>query len=132
VPPPPPEITIRALEPLDSSLSGRRLFAWQPNAISLAPNQYFELVFWPVEGDPMIDGFGPVGSIKETEVLVDVEQMADRLPQLERNRSYYWGVLLVELEPYRRITHLGTGSQFVIPGGGSDSSDDCPGCGGRG
>jgi hypothetical protein len=120
---------------MDSSLSGRRIFAWQPSGLTLAPNQYYELVFWPVEGDPMADGFGPVGSIKDTSVTVDLDQVADRLPQLERNRNYYWGVLLVELEPYRRITHLGTGNQFLVPGGaggGSDGGDDCPGCGGRG
>ena len=134
--PPPPGAAISALEPLDSSLTGRRAFSWQPSGLTLEPNQYYELIFWPIEGDPMADGFGPVGSIKETSVLVDLEQVADRLPQLERNRNYYWGVLLVELEPYRRIMHLGTGNQFLVPGGGggggNDGGDDCPGCGGRG
>lgn len=87
----------------------------------------------------MAGGFGPIGSIKTTSATVDLDAAADSLPQLDRNRDYYWGVLLVELEPYRRIAHLGTGSQFQIPGAGGGSSgsgsggggEPCPGCGGR-
>ena len=134
---PPSGAAVTSLLPMEAALSGRRVFSWQPVNLTLAANQYYELVFWPAEGTAMVDGFGPVGSIKKTSVEVNMESTANNLAQLDYNRDYVWGVLLVELEPYRRIAELGAGSHFQIPGGGSGSTASptdpptCPGCGGR-
>ncbi|MCB9137930.1 MAG: protein kinase [Caldilineaceae bacterium] len=131
---PPPGAAVTGLSPMEATLSGRRVFSWQPVNLTLASNQYYELVFWPAEGTAMNDGFSPVGANKNTSIEVDLEKSADAMGQLERNRDYFWGVLLVELEPYRRVAELGVGSRFQIPSDGDPSPRDpppCPGCGGR-
>jgi hypothetical protein len=93
-------------------LQGRRTFRWS-TIVTLAENQYFELVFWPVGRDPMGNSFGPAGSIKETTLSVDLDKSADILPHLfQSGQDYEWGVLLVELNPYRRLQYLGGGHRF--------------------
>ena len=85
----------------------------------------------------MRDGFGPVGSIKETAVTVDLDRAADALAQLEYGKDYLWGVLLVEIDPsYRRLSVLATGARFQLSGsggggGGASETGACEGCGGR-
>ena len=119
-------------------MSGRREFVWQSN-LTLSGNQYYELIFWPAGGDPMSQGFGPVGSFKETKTSVDLDKAIEAIPQFEFGKEYEWGVLLVELEPsYRRIAHLATGSKFVVSGaggggsGGSSGGSSCCEWGGKG
>ena len=81
----------------------------------------------------MANGFGPVGATKESAVTVDLDATVANLAQLEYGKQYLWGVLLVELQPsYRRLGHLGTGSQFQVSGGGGGGGGEVcvgPGCG---
>lgn len=73
----------------------------------------------------MSQGFGPVGSTKETRVTVDLEKAVESIPGFDFGKDYEWGVLLVELAPtYRRVAHLETGSRFVVAGasGGGDGN----------
>lgn len=97
----------------------------------MAENQYFELVFWPAGSDPMSSSFGPAGSIKETALTVDLDKTADVLPHLfQSGQDYQWGVLLVELNPYRRLQYLGGGHRFRFErssgGGGSGGGGGPP------
>lgn len=70
----------------------------------------------------MGQGFGPVGAGTGSEVVVNLDKTADALPQLlVSGQDYEWGVLLVELNPYRRLRYLGGGHRFRFErsGGGS-------------
>ena len=98
--------------PLDSILQGQYTFYWQSN-LELDTNQYYELIFWSAGSDPLSTGFGPVGARKELAVDVDLDRTADTLPHLfQSGGDYQWGVLLVELNPYRRLSYLGGGQKF--------------------
>lgn len=117
------------LEPTDVVLKGRRIFRWSTD-VTLAENQYFELVFWPAGREAMGSGFGPAGSSKETTFTVDLDKTADTLPNLfQSGQDYEWGVLLVELNPYRRLQYLGGGHRFRFErssGGGGGGSAPAP------
>lgn len=122
--------SVTLVEPLDAVLQGRRTFRWSTN-VTLAENQYFELVFWPVGRDPLGSSFGPAGSIKETTLTVDLDKTADVLPHLfQPGQDYEWGVLLVELNPYRRLQYLGGGQRFRFErssgGGGGGGGGSAP------
>lgn len=120
------------LEPTDAVLKGRRAFRWSTD-VTLAENQYFELVFWPAGRDAMGSGFGPAGSSKEAAITVDLDRTADTLPNLfQSGQEYEWGVLLVELNPYRRLLYLGGGQRFRFErssgggGGGAPAPTNTP------
>ncbi|MEM7129526.1 MAG: protein kinase [Chloroflexota bacterium] len=106
----PPNASVTLLGPFDPILRERVVFSWQSN-ITLQGNQYYELVFWEPGQDVMAHSFGPVGAKTETTVSVNLDAASDAIPQFASGRDYQWGVLLVELNPYRRISHLG-GSQL--------------------
>lgn len=80
----------------------------------------------------MAQGFGPVGAKKDNQVSVNLDKAVEAIPQLQYGQEYEWGVLLVTLEPYRRLSHLGTGSRFQIAssggggGGGGGGSPPVP------
>ena len=77
----------------------------------------------------MATGFGPVGAKKEIAVEVNLDSTADTLPHLLRSGAdYQWGVLLVELNPYVRLTYLGGGHQFRYErsGGGGGGGGSAP------
>ncbi|MCE7988440.1 MAG: serine/threonine protein kinase [Caldilinea sp. CFX5] len=125
-------VVLRA--PLEGVLQGRHTFRWE-TTVTLAENQYFEMVFWPTGRDPMSSGFGPAGSTKETALTVDLDKTADVLPQqFQSGQDYQWGVLLVELNPYRRLLYLGGGHHFRFErnsgggggGGGGDGGAPVP------
>ncbi|MBV7338471.1 hypothetical protein KFU94_61665 [Chloroflexi bacterium TSY] len=103
--------SVELVEPLDSILSGRRTFAWRTD-IQLAPNQAFEMIFWEVGTDPLIDGFSPVDAGKEKAVSVDLQKAARSLTQLKSGQEYHWGVLLVTTRPYQRLQFLGATHRF--------------------
>lgn len=96
-------------------LSGRRVFRWN-TTITLKDNQYFEMVFWPVGQDPLRASFGPAGSVKTSEISVDLDKAAQTLPPdlLVYGHEYQWGVLLVEINPYKRLQYLGGGQHFYF------------------
>lgn len=93
------------LRPLETELGGRQEFEWWAN-FALGPNQAFDLVFWEPNGDPMRDEFSLVAATKASVVSIDLENALAFMLQLRTERHYKWGVLLVELTPYRRIQFL--------------------------
>jgi uncharacterized protein YraI len=104
---------VTLLEPLEPALCGRRTFRWiGPSQIE--PNQMFELVFWPSGGDPVSDGFSPVGAQRTSEVDVDLSAAAEYLDMLMNGKDYEWGILLVGTDPYERIRYLGGGHPFRL------------------
>jgi uncharacterized protein YraI len=119
--------TLTLLQPLDARLFGRRSFRWQ-TSITLEPNQGFELVFWEAGQDPLAKGFGLVGPKTESAVDVDLDKMDLLLPQLQSGKEYAWGVLLVQIRPYRPLQYLGGGHRFLFgapaSAGGSDGGGD--------
>ena len=97
--------------------------------VTLAENQYFELVFWQPGEDPMGPSFSPVGAGKESSYTVDLDKASEILSALLiSGREYEWGVLLVELNPYHRLRYLGGGHRFLFQhtGGGGGSSGGGP------
>lgn len=118
---------VSLIEPLENPLSGRRIFRWSTN-VTLDANQAFELIFWPDGGDPMVDGFGPVGVTTSTQIEVNLDKSIDILPQLQAGRAYRWGVLLVTQSPYVRIQYLGGTHLFRVEsaGGGGGSPTPTP------
>jgi hypothetical protein len=115
------------LQPLDARLYGRRSFRWQTN-VALKPNQGFELIFWEVGQDPLTKGFSLVGPKTESAADVDLDKLGMLLPQLKPNKEYGWGVLLVQLRPYRPLQYLGGGHRFLFgpppPAGSGDGGGD--------
>ena len=70
----------------------------------------------------MAQSFGPVGANDQIAVSVDLDKASNAIPQFSAGRDYQWGVLLVELNPYRRLRYLGGGHTFRFErtgGGGS-------------
>ena len=126
----PPSGSVTLLAPLDATLKGRHTFRWQTTA-TLGTGQLFEMVFWEAGKQPMQDSFGPIGAQAATEVFADLDKVANILPNLLiSGRDYQWGVLIVELNPYRRILYLGGGHQFRFErsggGGGGDGGGPAP------
>ena len=119
-------VTLRSA--LDAELKGKLTFLWDTN-VRLGDNQRFEMVFWPAGKDPIINGFGPTGAVTTTSVTVNLDEAAAVLPdQLQYDKEYEWGVLLVELNPYHRLQYLGGGHHFIFKrsGGGSTSDSSTP------
>ncbi|MEZ4709939.1 MAG: SUMF1/EgtB/PvdO family nonheme iron enzyme [Caldilineaceae bacterium] len=114
---------VTLLGPLETTLKGRQTFRWTSNII-LDAGQYYEMVFWPVGRDPMINGFSPVGASVENQVSTDLDMAGRSLSHLLiAGQEYEWGVLLVELNPYHKLQYLGGGHRFRFEyssgGGGS-------------
>jgi len=104
--------SVTLLEPLEKTLQGRLTFRWQVTN-PLNPGQYYEVVFWPADSDPIQAGFGIVESTVRDFVTVDLDAVAASLPHLLRpGESYVWGVLLVEREPYTRKQLLSNNWRF--------------------
>lgn len=77
----------------------------------------------------MSASFGPAGSVKASEISVDLDKAAQTLPPdlLVYGNEYQWGVLLVEINPYKRLKYLGGGQRFYFGGvagsGGGQGND---------
>ena len=99
--------------------------------MTLGDDQYFEMVFWPAGEDPMTNSsFSPAGASKATEVTVNLDKFAEAKPGLlQHDKVYEWGVLLVELNPYRKLHYLGGGHHFTFKrsgGGGGGGTSPTP------
>jgi uncharacterized protein YraI len=111
--PPPTGKSVTLISPLTAQFDGRQEFEWQAN-FALAPDQFFELVFWEPGQDPMLNSFSPVGASTATRVLVNLTKARASLSQLRLGADYQWGILLVTLHPYRRLQYLGGGHPFQL------------------
>jgi len=121
------------IKPLEARFRGRQTFQWQTQT-PLAANQAYELVFWEPGQDPLSQGFSILGGKPESTVQADLDKLSTILPQLQLGKEYQWGVLLVQMRPYRRLQYLGGGHRFVFSGieaqsgdsGGSTSAEEAP------
>lgn len=102
---------ITLIRPLDATLRGRVTFEWL-SKIPLDTTQAFEPVLWLPSQDPLENGFGLAAASSATTISIDLDQAADRLPQLQAGRDYKWGVLVVNRNPYQRLIFLGAEHQF--------------------
>jgi hypothetical protein len=127
--PSPPQTSSTSLtlvRPLETVLRGRLTFEWKTDIV-LASNQAFEMILWQAGQDPMAHGFSPVGAGAASVVSVNLDKAAESLPHLlESGNVYQWGVLLVEVNPYRRLQYVGGGHQFRFAGVGSVTLPDLP------
>lgn len=116
--------SVTLLAPANGASSDQNTtFSWQPDFV-LTAGQGFELIFWPKGTDPMRDGRGPIGSGTSTSARVDPK--AAQNAGLPIGAELFWGVRLVELNPYRPVKLLGVSRTFTFSGGGSSggSSDN--------
>ena len=80
------------------------------------PGQAFELVFWKPGAEPLTDSFGLAAASSATQITVDLEAVSSNLGSLMRPGSYFWGVLLVETEPYNRLRLVSEGRMIEYSG----------------
>lgn len=108
LPTPTPTIGMFALvAPMDGNAgSGVVPFEWtttyEPGA-----DEGFEVIFWPVGGDPLLQGFGLAAPTTNHRVNLDLTALDDALGATLEPGTYQWGVLLVRTEPYTRLRLLG-------------------------
>ncbi|MEM4202923.1 MAG: hypothetical protein QXS54_02520 [Candidatus Methanomethylicaceae archaeon] len=90
---------MRLLEPPPGdSGNGLRTFAWEVVSGAPMPGQAMELMFWLPGQNPLQDGRSSTVPASPTAAKVTVD--VNFLPP----GTYYWGVVLVELQPaYRRL-----------------------------
>lgn len=106
------ELSAIQFEPLDAVVSGKQLFKWATETV-LKINEGFEIVLWQIGQDPVTHGFGIAEPTRIGEKSVDFEMLSRTLPHLlQGGEEYMWGVLLVEISPYRRLQYLGGGQRF--------------------
>lgn len=106
-------VSLALIEPKETVLRGQYIFRWHTD-LTLTGNQAFEIILWEEGSDPMVAGLGPVGAGQYTEIRVDLDQAIDRIPQLNSGRQYRWGILLVETDPYRRLSFMGQSHSFQL------------------
>lgn len=77
----------------------------------------------------MISGFGLAAPTQEKNTIADLATLDSTLGALLEPGDYYWGVLLVQREPYQRLQYLGGGYRFSFDrsssssGGGASSGE---------
>jgi hypothetical protein len=106
--------TVVLVEPLnEDSGTGQRVFIWQTN-FTPPPGRAFELVFWKEGQTPLQNGFGLAAPTTGTSVTVNLSKLDDQLGQMLDPGEYFWGLLLVQVEPYQRIQFLGESHLFTF------------------
>lgn len=110
----------------DSTLDGKMTFSWNSNN-ALPENYGFEPVFWREGEDAMINGRGYGGNTTtDTSLVVTAEAFR---PTGEG--KYYWGILLINTNPYKRVSYLGgkrlLNVKLSTPSSGS-SDNEKPSC----
>ncbi len=104
--------SVKLISPVDETGgSGRIVFTWESN-FTPPPGTAYELIFWPRNRDPMVEGFGLSAPTLATVESVDLNALDHTLGNLLQPGEYRWGVLLVEVSPYRRIAFLGDEHEF--------------------
>ena len=109
---------------------GTQRFEWS-TTVTPGENQGFELVFWREGQTAMANGFGLAAPTTGTVVNVDLDVLDSRLGELLEPGPYLWGVLLVQVDPYERLTSLGPTRHFEFnrSSSGGGSSGGSPGSG---
>ena len=70
----------------------------------------------------MTDGFGLAVPTTKTTIKVELDVLDRVLGELLEPNRYRWGILLVQAEPYQRISYLGGGWIFEFDRSSSSSS----------
>ncbi|MFZ4661743.1 MAG: serine/threonine protein kinase [Caldilineaceae bacterium] len=96
------------------TLINKRTFQWTPN-FTLPEGYAFEPVFW-TKGQSTMQGLGYGGATGGTSLTLAPENFS--VPG-----EYFWGVILVKLDPYQRIKVL-SGEHIIIVEFESSSSND--------
>lgn len=105
--------SVVVIGPTDPLLSGRQEFSWSAD-FALGDAYLYELVFWGEGETAMANGRSPIGAGADTTISLNINEAAFTL-QLQGDRTYQWGVLLVEAaDPIKRIKYLGGGVPFQI------------------
>lgn len=119
-------VTVTLFEPGDnSSVQGKVAFHWQANS-PLPAGTLFELVFWEVGQDPLVDGFGIAAPTTQSNVVADLDLLSLTPGHPLDFGQYRWGILIVRTTPsYARLAYGGT--SFLItyePSGNGCPPDD--------
>lgn len=113
--------SVTLLEPPDGDSSSNDMqFSWKAN-FDLGPNEAFELIFWEKGGDPMVNGLGLAGSSRESSAKVGKSIAKGHFPL---NQALYWGIRLVQKEPYQKIEFLGSKREFTFTESSSTTGRD--------
>jgi len=107
--------------PAESSSVDAMTFAWQSDLV-LPPGQAYEVIIWQNEQNGLVDGLGIAAPTQEQHLTVQFQGLYTA--GVMRPGAYQWGVLLVTVEPYTRITLLGGGRTFYFAAA-SQSSPAC-------
>jgi len=96
------------LDPQDGhTITGRITFRWTAN-FTLRPGQAFEPIFWREGEDPMSAGKGYRGTTQDSSIEISFASTA------AGPGYYFWGVLLVQENPYKRLNFLGGGWRISV------------------
>ena len=109
--------------PDKETVKDRTTFRWQ--AVELPPGAAYEVVWWRANANPdTAEGFAP--TTQETAQEIDIAAYAS-LKGLPANQAVRWTVIVVNKEPYERLT-LPSANRYqeltYVP-----SSGDCVGAG---
>ncbi len=116
------ERTVLIIEPNNGIESGGiEIFAWERD-FELETNQAIEVIFWKPGQNPVQHGFGLAVPTSDNAIAVDLDALDETLGPLLDPGFYQWGLLLVEVDPYRRLEYLGSGNDFYFANFGTHSS----------
>lgn len=107
-------------------------FRWQTN-FEVSDNQTIEVVVWP--NDPgqnaLNSGIGLVDIQNNPPTQIgNIWQLTAPIPNNIGNGDYKWSVLLVQIEPYERISQFDSTSKTIRITGGSSGGNSGGGCSG--
>ena len=105
-----PDVPELISPPADARLSGMATFEWRP-AAQLAPGTGYEIVVWSPDQDP-----GQARGIAPATVMTSQQVNLDPLFEsgLFRMGNLYWTVLVVQQDPYLRLTAPGEGEHRYL------------------
>jgi PPM family protein phosphatase len=104
---PPPITGADAISPVlgapsdNDTVRGRVTFRWQLGG-PLPPNAAFEVVWWEPQNDANATARAFAAAATDTSLTVDLDALWDV------NKTVYWTVLIVQADPYRRLTQPGS------------------------
>ena len=102
-PTPAPQYSIDLIAPGEGIAGNRIQFQWQDAAL---PTDFaYELVIGKTQPalDLMVYGMSPSGMTDDTSIDTRVSNLEGKFPDLRSGQDYYWGVCIVQKEPYKRL-----------------------------
>ena len=111
-----PSLVVNLVQPQNGqSGSGEYTFIWQANR-SLPEGQFFELVLWKQEQNPLDPDQAPgVAELtRDFQVKVGLTKLVDDPSHPLTQGNYFWGIFLVEKNPYKRLELLSERRLFRV------------------